>query len=213
MSTDWNAEEELKPLKLKCTSSDCEKELHCFKQTRKMKAANQFGQCRDCGAELVDWQRVHKRDLSDAEYTFEALKKELFRHHMWHVEISLKAVNHARKIGKNRMPTTVEQRIRKSVGSANPSYDGRQTPRENSDKANAIHYAQHATACCCRKCMEYWHNIPIGRALTDEEIGYFTSLVMLYIEKRLPYLTEDGEKVPPIKKKTPKKPSTEDERR
>ncbi len=34
--------------------------------------------------------------------------------------------------------------------------DGRQTPREG----NTIFYAQHATASCCRTCIEYWHGIP-----------------------------------------------------
>lgn len=212
MTTDWNTEEELKPLKLSCTSTDCKNNLHCFKQTQKMKAASQFGQCRECGVELVDWSRVHKRCLSDATYTFDALKKELFRHHMWHVEISQKAVNHARRKGKINMRATAEKRIRTSVGSAEPPYDGIQTPREYSDKANAIHYAQHATACCCRKCMEYWHNIPLGQALTDEEIGYFTDLVMLYINERLPNLTENGEKVPRLKPgRCEESSSTEDE--
>jgi hypothetical protein len=44
--------------------------------------------------------------------------------------------------------------------------------------------------------LEYWHNIPLGRELTEPEIGYLTDLVMLYVEERLPILTENGEKVP-----------------
>ncbi|MGB5970008.1 MAG: DUF4186 family protein [Spirulinaceae cyanobacterium] len=202
MTENWNAEEELKPLKLTCTSTDCNNNLHCFKQTQKMKAANQFGQCRECGVELVDWDRVKKHCLRDSSYTFDSLKKELFRHHMWHVEISQKAINHALRKGKQGIREATKKRIRKSVGSAEPAYDGRQTPRESSENANAIHYAQHATACCCRKCIEYWHGIPLGQELTEEEIEYFTNLVMLYIEERLPYLTENGEKVSPIRNKT-----------
>ncbi|NEQ81108.1 MAG: DUF4186 family protein [Moorea sp. SIO2I5] len=210
MTTDWNTEEELKPLKLSCTSADCKNNLHCFKQTQKMKAASQFGQCRECGVELVDWSRVHKRCLSDATYTFDALKHELIRHHFWHVEIDQKAINHARRKGKSRMRVAIEHRLRKSVGPAEPSRDGRQTPKENS--GNSIYYAQHATACCCRKCMEYWHNIPLGQALTDEEIRYFTDLVMLYINERLPNLTENGEKVPRLKpRRCEESSSTEDE--
>ncbi|NER51702.1 MAG: DUF4186 family protein [Symploca sp. SIO1A3] len=194
--------EKLKPLKISCTSTDCDNGLHCFKQNRKKKLADQFGQCRSCGADLVDWNRIQKRNLSDVQYTFEALKKELFRHHMWHVEISQKAVNHARRKGKVKMRVAAEKQISKSVGLAEPPYDGRQTPRETSDKATAIHYAQHATACCCRKCMEYWHNIPPGRELTKKEISYFTDLVMLFIEERLPFLKEHGETVPRIQHKT-----------
>ncbi|NEP81326.1 MAG: hypothetical protein F6K39_26070 [Okeania sp. SIO3B3] len=35
MADEWNAEEELKPLKIKCTSTDCENDLHCFKQDQR----------------------------------------------------------------------------------------------------------------------------------------------------------------------------------
>lgn len=209
MPNEWNADEELKPLKIQCTSTDCDNNLHCFKQTRKMKAANQFGRCRECGTELVDWERIHQRNLKNIKYLFEALKYETIRHHFWHVEIDQKAINHARRKGKNGMRVAAQDRIRKSVGSAEPSYDGRQTPRENS--GNAIYYAQHTTACCCRKCMEYWHGIPLGRELTEEEIAYFTNLIMLYIEDRLPRLTEKGEKVPRIQQK-PDENSDEEKR-
>ena len=54
--------------KITCTSSNCEDDLHCFKQTRKMALANQTGQCRACGVALIDWDRVHKRDVSDAVF-------------------------------------------------------------------------------------------------------------------------------------------------
>jgi hypothetical protein len=77
-------------------------------------------------------------------------------------------------------------------------YDGRQTPWEG----NPMFYAQHATATCCRRCLEEWHNIPRGRELTDAEISYCTSLVMLYVNERLPFLTEYGEKVPPVRRNT-----------
>jgi len=187
----------LKPLEIKCSSTDCENGLHCFKQSGKKKVADPFGQCHSCGADLVDWSRVQKRDLSDVNYTFLALKHELIRHYFWHIEIDQKAINHARRKGKSGMRDAAEKRIRQSVGSAQHPREGRQTPKENS--GNAIYYAQHATACCCRKCIEYWHNIPIGRELTEQEIGYFTDLVMLYIEERLPILTENGEKVPRLK--------------
>ena len=185
----------LEPLKITCTSSDCENSLHCFKATRKMKGADQVGACRTCGAQLVDWPRVHDRNLSDVKYTFDCLRYELIRHHFWHIDIDEKAVLHARRKGVNRMRMAVASRIRKSVGLASPARDGRQTPLEGS--GNSIYYAQHATASCCRKCMEYWHGIPQGRELTEEEINYLTELAMMFILDRIPVLTEDGETIPP----------------
>lgn len=38
----------------------------------------------------------------------------------------------------------------------------------------------------------------MGRELNPKEIAYFTNLVMLFIDERLPHLTEDGEKIPPL---------------
>jgi hypothetical protein len=157
--------------------------------------ADQKGACRACGAKLVDWRRVHKRDTSDIAYTFKALKYELIRHHNWHIDIDIRAVNYARRKGTKGLLVAVYDRIKKSVGSAEPYRDGMQTPKEG----NIIFYAQHATASCCRKCIEYWHDIPQGRDLTPEEITYLVNLVMAYIKERLPNLKDEGEYVPRIK--------------
>lgn len=184
----------LKPLKITCTSSDCNSGLHCFKATKKMVKANLEGRCRSCGISLVNWERVHNRNLNDAAYTFQALKYELIRHHFWHIEIDPKAINHARRKGKIGMRAAAENRIKKSVGDAHPVFDGRQTPKSG----NALFYAQHATASCCRKCIEEWHGIEMGRELSPAEIAYLTELLVLFIDERLPDLTEEGEKVPAI---------------
>lgn len=187
----------LEPLKITCTSSDCENGLHCFRMTRKMKTAGLEGRCRSCGAQLIDWTRLYRCVVADAQHTFAALKVEMFRHHFWHVEIDQRAVNHARRKGTVAMRVAAEKRIRRSVGPAEPRFDGRQTPREGS--GNVLYYAQHATASCCRKCIEVWHGIPGGRELTHEEILYLTELAVLYVRERLPLLTIGGEAVPAIR--------------
>lgn len=186
----------LKPLKITCTSSDCESGLHCFKATKKLKAAGQEGACRSCGAQLVDWKRVRSKNPEDAGHTFVAMKQELIRHHFWHVPIDEKALDHARRKGKEGLRSATAKRIRQSVGKEKPFRDGQQTPFTG----NIIYYAQHATASCCRKCMEYWHGIPMGRALSDAEVEYLTKLALLFIEERLPDLPEEGQRVPRKKK-------------
>src|ERR1700686_1284705 len=110
----------LEPLKITCTSTDCDNNLHCFKATRQMKTANVTGPCRTCGAELVDWSRVHEQNARDAAYTFAALKFELIRHKFWHVDLDEKAVNHARRKGYSGLSLAARSRIHKSVGFANP---------------------------------------------------------------------------------------------
>jgi hypothetical protein len=69
--------------------------------------------------------------------------------------------------------------LRKRVGDAHPLKDGKQTPW----RGHPVFTAQHATATCCRGCMEKWHGIPKGRELTDDEVDRFASLVMAWIAR------------------------------
>lgn len=58
--------------------------------------------------------------------------------------------------------------------------DGRQTPMRHG--TSPVFIAQHATGCCCRGCLEKWHHIPKGRALTSEEQEYVVEVIMHWIE-------------------------------
>lgn len=58
--------------------------------------------------------------------------------------------------------------IAKRLAPAEPRNDGRQTPWRN----HPVFVAQHATATCCRGCLEKTHGIERGHALTDEELDY-----------------------------------------
>jgi hypothetical protein len=156
------------------------------------------GACQVCGEQgLVEWARVRRRDLADIDYTIQVLKKECIRHHQWCVvEIDEIAVERARRKGCTKMREHAEKVIRKSVGGARNFREGWQTPWEG----DVVFYAQHATATCCRKCIEYWHGVEFGRDLTEEEVRYMAALVMRYIEEKL-QLTEEGEKIPYRRKK------------
>ena len=183
----------LAPLAISCTSSDCDADLHCFKASRKLRKENKAGACRSCGLELIDWDRLHDRSLKDVAFTFGELRRELIRHHFWHLAFDQKALNHAKRKGGAALHEAARQRIDTSVARAGRAFDGRQTPRSG----NTIYYAQHATASCCRRCIEYWHAIPTDRDLTAEEAEYLTSLVICYLDERLPDLADDPMYVPP----------------
>lgn len=183
---------ELVPLDITCTSTDCDSNLHCFKFHNYKMSIDQKGACRKCGAKLVDWNRVHKRNMDDVDYTFKSLKYELIRHYNWHIDIDDKAVNHARRKGMKGLYVAAYNRIVKSIAPSKPYRDGMQTPKEG----NIIYYAQHATATCCRTCLEYWHDIPKDRALSDNEIKYLVNLIMAFVQERMPNLTEEGEHIP-----------------
>jgi hypothetical protein len=190
----------LKPLKITCTSTDCANDLHCFRSTKKLAAVSKGGRCRSCGVDLVDWNRVHKRSLEDVDYTFTALRFELIRHYFWHAQLTQRVVNHVRRKGKAALRSFANGQLRRLVGTARHAREGYQTPRETSSSANAIHFAQHATACCCRKCAAEWHGIQEDRSLTEQELAYFTDLVMRYVEDRVPDLSESGIAAPAMRR-------------
>lgn len=73
------------------------------------------------------------------------------------------------------------QIIAKRLAPAVIPNDGRQTPMRHG--TSPVFIAQHATACCCRGCLEKWHHIQKGRALTADEQAYVVEVIMRWIEK------------------------------
>lgn len=189
-----NNKSKFKPLEITCTSTDCGNDLHCFHLAKKMKESVEDGSCRYCGIKLIDRERTRKCKIEDINYTFKALKCELWRHYYWHLDLDQKAINHAKRKGVSRMRIAAKKRIQTSVGRPASAWDGRQTPKDG----NALFYAQHATATCCRGCIEEWHGIAKNKELTNDQINYFTNLLMLYVKERLPFLSENGEYVPKL---------------
>lgn len=59
--------------------------------------------------------------------------------------------------------------------------DGKQTPMRN----HPVFIAQHATATCCRGCLNKWWKIPKNRELTEDEIDFVVELIMAYIKKEM----------------------------
>ncbi|MBQ4030775.1 MAG: DUF4186 domain-containing protein [Bacilli bacterium] len=63
-----------------------------------------------------------------------------------------------------------------------PSYipnDGKQTPM----KGHPVFIARHATATCCRGCLEKWHHIGKGTELSDNQVNYVVELIMEWINR------------------------------
>ena len=192
---DWDDESATpRPLlKVTCTDTDCENDLHCFKQTRAMaKTGDRPGTCRGCHEWFVELERTRRRDVDDQQYLLDALERELIRHHFWHLPFDQKALDHASRKGRRQLYNGVKQRLRTSVGKAVPFRDGTQTPMSG----NVLYYAQHATATCCRTCINYWHGLPRGRPLTESELDYLESLITRFLDDRLPALDDEPVRVP-----------------
>lgn len=69
--------------------------------------------------------------------------------------------------------------LTRKIAAALPIKDGRQTPY----RGHPVFVAQHATATCCRTCLEKWHGIAKGRELTGEELDYAVAVVARWIER------------------------------
>lgn len=59
--------------------------------------------------------------------------------------------------------------------------DGKQTPM----RGHPVFIAQHATATCCRGCLEKWHHISKNRKLAKDEITYIVNVIMEWIKRQL----------------------------
>ncbi|GAC1429793.1 MAG: DUF4186 domain-containing protein [Thermoanaerobaculia bacterium] len=71
--------------------------------------------------------------------------------------------------------------IDERLAPASPRNDGRQTPWGN----HPIFVAQHATATCCRGCLEKVHDIARGRELTGDEKIYVLAAIERWLRQFL----------------------------
>jgi hypothetical protein len=68
--------------------------------------------------------------------------------------------------------------IAKRLAPAHPAKDGKQTPW----RGHPVFVAQHATATCCRGCLEKWHAIPRGRELSAAEQAHIIAAIERWLE-------------------------------
>jgi len=125
--------------------------------------------------------------VRDQDDLFRALSRSRFRQ-----RIRLNRAD-AAYLHRKTLPVVLEhaqQFIRDRLAPAQPDNDGRQTPM----RGHPVFPAQHATATCCRGCLEKWHRIGQGRELTDPEIAH----ILQVIER---WLLEHWQDHPPVPEK------------
>jgi hypothetical protein len=74
-----------------------------------------------------------------------------------------------------------EDVIRKRVAPAVIPNDGKQTPWRN----HPVFVAQHATATCCRGCIERVHEIAKGHALEAAELAHVLAAIERWLQTQL----------------------------
>jgi hypothetical protein len=83
--------------------------------------------------------------------------------------------------GPTRLRRHAGELIAKRLAPAEPHKDGKQTPY----RGHPVFVAQHATATCCRSCLERSHGIEKGRELTEDEQAYVVDVICRWIEREL----------------------------
>ena len=110
--------------------------------------------------------------------TLESLKKSTFRS-------KFKLTEKDRQYIQEKGIDTIRQHaidfINTRIAPQNPKNDGKQTPM----KGHPVFIAQHATATCCRGCIQKWHGIKKGKELSDQEIQFLVELIMRWIEGQI----------------------------
>ncbi len=108
----------------------------------------------------------------------EALSKSNFR-----LKFSLKEKD--KEYVRDKGIDVIEEHARDFVGKrlapANPKNDGKQTPM----RGHPVFVAQHATATCCRGCLNKWHKIPKNVELIDEQKEYIVEVIMTWIKRQM----------------------------
>ena len=119
-----------------------------------------------------------KYQLPDRNELFARLSRSDFRSRF---HLSVKDKSYIREKGIDTIRSHARDFVERRLSPENPENDGKQTPM----KGHPVFAAQHATACCCRGCLEKWHNIPSGKVLTQAEQAYIVDVLMEWIQKEM----------------------------
>jgi predicted Fe-S protein YdhL (DUF1289 family) len=96
------------------------------------------------------------------------------------IHLREKELDYLRRKGMSEVLKHAATFIEKRLAPAFPANDGKQTPWHN----HPVFVAQHATATCCRGCLQKWHEISKGRALTVEEQQYIIEVIGRWLSQQ-----------------------------
>ncbi len=112
------------------------------------------------------------------EEAFEKLAKSKFRSRFTLSDADRATVA---KQGLDVIRRHAEDFVRVRLAPAHPTNDGRQTPM----RGHPVFVAQHATATCCRGCLNKWWKVPFGVELSPLRQQKAVNLIMAWIQREL----------------------------
>ncbi len=113
----------------------------------------------------------------DIDELFERLARSAFRSKF---KLKGKELEYYRAKGEDTIRDHARQFVTERLSPAEPAKDGRQTPMRN----HPVFIAQHATATCCRGCLEKWHGIKRGQQLTESQVEYITQVIIEWLRSQ-----------------------------
>ena len=105
------------------------------------------------------------------------LEKSKFRSSFY---LTKKEQEYLSQKGMEVMRRHAEDFIRLRLAPAEPENDGRQTPMHG----HPVFKAMHATACCCRGCLNKWYRVPLHQELTENQQKRIVELLMAWLERK-----------------------------
>lgn len=116
--------------------------------------------------------------MRDIDELFAALGRSKFRSRF---RLTGKEAEYLRQKGMAKILEHARDFVATRLADAEPANDGKQTPMKN----HPVFIAQHATATCCRKCLEKWHNIPKGKALTENQCEHIIAVIERWLAEQM----------------------------
>lgn len=118
---------------------------------------------------------VYNMPVQNLDSLFERLGRSAFRSRF---RLRPKELEYLRGKGLETVLDHARAFIDERLAPADIPNDGKQTPMRN----HPAFIAQHATATCCRKCLQKWHGIPReGHELTPGERDYVVSVIRRWL--------------------------------
>jgi hypothetical protein len=124
--------------------------------------------------------------MRDLDELFAALAKSTFRAGF---KLNSKDMAYLQQKGLSTVLDHAEDFIESRLAPAVIENDGKQTPM----RGHPVFVAQHATACCCRGCLQKWHQIPQGRELTLAEQAYIVVVLEKWLREKVTSTTPPQE--------------------
>jgi len=126
----------------------------------------------------MEFEPVVVENLKKINSALELLKRSSFRSKF---ELTDRDRQYIEEKGIETITQHTFDFVHSRIGPQFPKNDGKQTPM----RGHPVFIAQHATATCCRGCLQKWHRIQKGRGLSDNEVKFIVNLIMKWIEKQI----------------------------